>query len=223
MPSFAHLPDEQVGDLVEFLLSLAKGKPTARSTIEGAPAPEPTAVPSAPAAGLAELPPSGHQSPPGAAAFMYGEPGHGARLFQENCESCHGVDAMGGVPNPGSEEGEVPALRPIDPKLASEHPETFAINLDRVIEHGSRPPGEDPTLAMPAFGHTRALTQPQIAQIVTYIESLNEVDRAQVLNPGMDPVEFFAAVAATFVLICLWAALEWLGAPLPAKHDPREA
>jgi mono/diheme cytochrome c family protein len=78
------------------------------------------------------------------------------------------------VPNPGTLDGFVPTLNPIDPALADSDKETFAYNLDLFIQHGSTPAGPNPSIAMPAWGDSNALTQQQIADVIAYLISLNQ-------------------------------------------------
>lgn len=128
----------------------------------------------------------------GPAAYFVGNPSHGQTLFKKQCQRCHGKDAKGGVPNPGSDDGTVPPLNSIDPSLSSPNPVTFAENIDRYMQHGSIPDGPHPEKTMPAFGDDLTLTQPMIAQIQAYILKLNNVDRAMILHPGVKPDVFFA-------------------------------
>ena len=59
---------------------------------------------------------------------------------------------QGGVDNPGSDDGTVPPLNPIDETLISADPQVYAYNLDLFIEHGSTPEGDNPQQTMPAWG-----------------------------------------------------------------------
>jgi hypothetical protein len=56
------------------------------------------------------------------------------------------------VANPGSDDGTVPALAPIDDDFKD------ATAMDLVIEHGSASEGEDTATKMPAFGDEGRLT-----------------------------------------------------------------
>ncbi len=80
-----------------------------------------------------------------------------------------------GVPNPGSEDGSVPPLNPIDPTIANSNASTFFTNVDLFVEHGSEPDGDNPKIVMPAFGDGKMLTPQQIADIIAYVLSLNGV------------------------------------------------
>jgi mono/diheme cytochrome c family protein len=106
---------------------------------------------------------------------MIGNRDQGAALFARNCQSCHGAEGAGGVPNPGSADGTVPPLKPIDPELADKTPSAFAAKIDRYIQHGSIPEGSSPALFMPDW--KRRLSQEEIASLETYILSLNGVVR----------------------------------------------
>jgi ubiquinol-cytochrome c reductase cytochrome b subunit len=140
---------------------------------------------------------------PGRAAFVIGSRKDGARLFALHCASCHGEEGRGGVPNPGSARGSVPSLNPIRRDLHDEDPGAFAVNVDRLLQYGRVPEGPAPALVMPAFGETNALTQQQISNIIAYVMELNGVDRAKLLNPGMEPKTFFLVVTAAFLLSAL--------------------
>lgn len=116
---------------------------------------------------------------PGPAADMTGDPSAGRILFGSICAACHGPDGAAevGLPNPGSEDGIVPPLNPIDPSLVSQDPSTFAANVDLFLEHGSVPEGPSPRLMMPAFGDSNMLSDAQLADLITYILYMNGVNR----------------------------------------------
>jgi mono/diheme cytochrome c family protein len=111
---------------------------------------------------------------PGEAVNLTGDAQAGQQVFQANCVVCHGDQGKGGVPNPGSDDGTVPSLNPIDPTLKSSDYKTFATNLDLFIQHGSTPEGDNPAKSMIAFGDTNVLTQQQIADVIAYVISLNK-------------------------------------------------
>jgi ubiquinol-cytochrome c reductase cytochrome b subunit len=142
------------------------------------------------------------------AAFVIGNAGRGAEVFRDKCKSCHGGSGKGGLPNPGSDDGTIPGLNPIDPALTSEDPEEFAKNIDRFIQHGSVP-GGSPSMSMPAFGDSNALTQQQIANIITYIMRINGADRAEILNPGIEPGKFYVMAVIALLLAGLALAGAW--------------
>jgi mono/diheme cytochrome c family protein/predicted small secreted protein len=109
----------------------------------------------------------------GPAVGMTGDATAGATVFTANCAKCHGDQGKGGVANPGSDDGTIPAINPIDPGLANADPKVFATNIDPFIEHGSTPDGTAPALKMAAFGDDKTLTPQQIADVMAYVISLN--------------------------------------------------
>jgi ubiquinol-cytochrome c reductase cytochrome b subunit len=222
MPSYSSLSQEQIEDLVAYLLSL-------HSETE-------KPAPSAPAAGeerktesaatgteRQQLPASGRQGPPGEAATLIGGVKLGRMLFADYCSSCHGPEGTDKVPNPGSAKGMVPHLNPIDQNLFSDDPSVFAARIDRFIQHGSLPKGagspthnsalggpSHPAVYMPAYGDGMTLTQAQIAAIEAYILDLNGVDRAKIEHPGMSPQRFFVWTLVALGAICVTAVIRFL-------------
>ncbi len=148
-------------------------------------------------------PAASEKGQPGQAAYVIGSARHGAELFRKNCSACHGAEGKTNVPNPGSEDGKVPDLNPIDRDIYSADAQVFAANIDRYIQHGSVPSGKNPVIRMPAFGDSNTLTQQEISNIEAYVLSLNTVDRAQLVNPGMQPRAFFLLVVVLYVLVIL--------------------
>jgi mono/diheme cytochrome c family protein len=124
--------------------------------------------------GVEEVPEPSKPGLPGAAINLKGDPASGQALFKSNCASCHGEAGQGGVLNPGSDDGTVPSLNPIDPLLKNPDPKIFASNIDLFIQHGSVPEGISPFRTMPGWGDQNALTQQQIADVIAYIISLNK-------------------------------------------------
>jgi ubiquinol-cytochrome c reductase cytochrome b subunit len=151
--------------------------------------------------------PKQQPGPPGRAAVMIGSSKHGAVLFAKYCAPCHGADANGGMPNPGSALTKVPSLNPISTQLESSDPAVFATNVDRVLQNGVQAPG---ALRMPAFGDTSTLSQAEIADVIAYVMALNHVDRADILHPGVAPKTYFAWVAGATGATALLLALVWL-------------
>src|SRR5712691_3650941 len=49
----------------------------------------------------------------GPAASIHGDPLNGRRLFALNCVTCHNDRGVGGLPDPGSDDGTVPPFNPI--------------------------------------------------------------------------------------------------------------
>ncbi len=111
---------------------------------------------------------------PGPAASLTGDATAGKAVFAENCVRCHAQEGKGGVSNPGSDDGTVPPLNPIDSTLVSTNYKTFATNLDLFVEHGSTPSGPSPILSMPDWGDSGKLTPQQIANVIAYVISLNK-------------------------------------------------
>ncbi|HEX8948017.1 MAG TPA: cytochrome b N-terminal domain-containing protein [Dissulfurispiraceae bacterium] len=202
MPSFSNLSDEQINDLVEFLMGLrgAAGEAaSAPAAQKAAPAPAGQGGPRTKAAPPGTVP----EATAGEAAFIIGNAENGADFFKRQCASCHGQEGKGSIPNPGSAQGKVPALNPVDKGLFNREARTFAENIDKFIQHGATPPGPKPLLRMPAFGDTKSLTQQEIANVEAYILKMNGVDRTQLTNPGMQPRNFFRLVLAVYILFIL--------------------
>lgn len=127
----------------------------------------------------ATLPPSNIARPsnpggPGPAVDLIGNADSGKQIFASNCMVCHGSEGTGGNPNPGSTDGTIPELNPIDETLISPDYKTFATNLDLFLEHGSTPEGDSPIFQMPAWGDKQMLTPQQIADVIAYLISLNQ-------------------------------------------------
>jgi ubiquinol-cytochrome c reductase cytochrome b subunit len=242
MPSFTGVfSEKQIADIISYVMEL-NGVKTAAPATEGAPpvemqggaappeektsgspkkrpgAPEEVETPSE---GKPLLPsPSSDMSPEevSEAAFIIGNARRGGEVFRSKCESCHGGNGKGGLPNPGSDDGTIPALNPIDPALESGDPEQFAKNIDRFIQHGSVP-GGSPSISMPAFGDSNTLTQQQIANLITYVMRLNGADRAEILNPGIDPKRFYVIVLSVLLLVGMALAGAWSRKSNPPRRD----
>lgn len=110
---------------------------------------------------------------PGQAISLQGDAANGAPLFVANCQSCHGEQGKVSVANPGSKDGTVPPLNPIDSTLVNADQKLFATNIDLFMEHGSKPEGDNPALLMAAWGDNKTLTPQQIADVIAYVISLN--------------------------------------------------
>ena len=131
-------------------------------------------TPTAATAGGEEVPEPSIPGLPGDAVNLKGDATSGAALFKVHCATCHGQAGKGGVPNPGSSDGTVPPLNPIDPLLKDPDDKTFATNIDLFIQHGSVPEGPSPFRTMPGWGDQNAITQQQIADVIAYVISLNK-------------------------------------------------
>jgi mono/diheme cytochrome c family protein len=139
------------------------------------PTPPPTTASSEEMGSMETMKPSNGNTTPGPAITQHleGDPVEGAKIFEDNCQKCHGEEGVGGVENPGSEEGVMPALNPVDEDMGKGNPELFALTLDLFIEHGSKPEGDNPKEVMAAWGDDNKLTPQQIADVIAYIISLN--------------------------------------------------
>jgi hypothetical protein len=111
--------------------------------------------------------------------------------------------------NPGSADGSVPTLNPIDRELYDARAAAFAEKIDRYLQHGSVPGGPRPIFQMPALGDSRSLTQPALANLEAYLEEINGVDRAAPVDPGVRPATFLLIVLAIYGLIALVAGGAW--------------
>jgi mono/diheme cytochrome c family protein len=141
--------------------------PTTAPTRVPVPTVAPTAAPSV------EVP-----RPSNAGGTLKGDVNNGIAVFNskaqdKNCASCHGPEGKGNVQNPGSSDGTVPALNPIDDALKDKDPKVFATNIDLFLEHGSTPGGPNPQLLMPAWGDEKKLSPQEIADVIAYVMSLN--------------------------------------------------
>jgi mono/diheme cytochrome c family protein len=110
----------------------------------------------------------------GDAINLTGDPKAGEKIYVENCQLCHGSNGTDNVLNPGSDDGTIPPLNPIDSTLVSSDYMTYAYNLDLFIQNGSRPAGVNPARWMPPWGAENGLTQQQLADVIAYIISLNQ-------------------------------------------------
>jgi ubiquinol-cytochrome c reductase cytochrome b subunit len=210
MPAFGDLSPAQALGLADYLLSLSPAK----GAVPASPTGRDPAGPGASGDLSAGTPPAVERSPgtaePPAPNFV-GNAGHGGLLFGQFCQRCHGTRGEGGVRNPGSEDGTVPPLNPIDRELFDAVPREFAVKIDPFIQHGSTPPGPRPTLRMPAFGDTNTLTQEQISNLEAYVLGLNNVNRAEASHPGLAPATLFGLVAAVFIVGCFGLGAVWMG------------
>jgi uncharacterized repeat protein (TIGR01451 family) len=120
---------------------------------------------------------------PGPAAKIHGDAGKGRSLFAEYCSFCHGDLGSGGVNNPGSSDGTIPSLNPIDPGFlhsdqvaqAEDLAVGFAKEIDPFIQHGSQSAGGARVYSMPSFGDRNLLTQAQVADLEAYVMQANGV------------------------------------------------
>lgn len=110
---------------------------------------------------------------PGKAVNLTGDVARGRVAFGNYCAACHGPEGVMGIPNPGSDDGSVPTLNPIDLTIANSDAKIFATNVDLFVEHGSVPSGLSPLLLMPPFGDSKMLSDQQIADLIAYVISLS--------------------------------------------------
>jgi mono/diheme cytochrome c family protein len=189
MPDYSWPSEYQVNSVVDYLLRIAAGTaPPVIAPLQvpvGAPSTKPVRLP---------------VGPPGPAAYIIGSPERGIVWYTQVCLFCHGPEGTGNIPNPGSEDGKIPALNPINMNLSSRDPLAFAVKIDRFLQHGSVPQGPNPKFQMPAFGDNRELSQQAVANLEAYILQLNGVDRAQLLHPGLEARYYFWMAAAIFGL-----------------------
>ncbi len=210
MPAFSTLNNTQLNQLADYLLSTHLGSitsgnnsDTVKSTKSGQNI-QSTGKPAAVVDTTKSITNATKNSEvTGAAANMIGNVALGSLLFQQDCQSCHGVDGKGGVPNPGSRSGHVPPLNPIDRKLYNTNPQIFADNIDKIIQHGSIPPGKNPTLHMLDFGDSYSLTQQEIASLEAYILDLNGVNRAKLITTSSNPEQYFTIIVSVFLGLSL--------------------
>ena len=112
----------------------------------------------------------------GPASTIHGDAVAGGPKFAAMCASCHGDSGALGITNPGSTDGTIPVLNPLDPGFSADSQgdaAIFARELDVFVQHGSRPAGDNPLITMPGFGDHQLLPQSDIADIEAYIMQLN--------------------------------------------------
>ena len=148
---------------------------------------------------------------PTVASYTIGGTEHGQAIYVAYCEPCHGADGKGGVVNPQSADGTVPALNPIDPEISGKKKpydvQFFVNNIDSDIQNGSVPDpdkdGNDPKYKMPSFGNTYALSQQQISDVEAYVLAINDTQRAVITNPGVDPKTYAWWTLGGFVIVAI--------------------
>lgn len=170
------LTDAQITSVVGFLHTLQGVQSLPAATPEP---PEPTETLLPPNAPTPEAAQPSNPGGPGPAATLAGDVTRGQSAFGLYCAACHGPEGVQGIPNPGSDDGHVPELNPIDPTIANSDPKIFAANVDLFIEHGSVPEGPSPRILMPSFGDSKMLTEQQIADLIAYVMHLNGVEGAK--------------------------------------------
>ncbi|HEX8993258.1 MAG TPA: c-type cytochrome [Anaerolineales bacterium] len=170
------LTPQQIANVIAYIIQLNGGAsaqaPAATSPAATSPATKPTAAAAQGSPTAAVARPS-NPGGPGPAVGLTGNVASGQQIFAANCQVCHNTEGKGGNPNPGSSDGTIPGLNPIDPTLKNSDPKVFATNIDLFVEHGSTPGGPSPTFVMPAWGDKSLLTPQQIADVIAYVMSLN--------------------------------------------------
>jgi len=193
MPSFAsRLNDTEMNAVTAFLSSL--------STRKVVPPPAGTATS---AEGSTSVPTN---SSAVQSTGIIGDKEHGAILFHQSCIMCHGPHGDPKTPGFNAPKG-VPSLNPIDRNVFNADPQAFVEHIDQFIQHGI--PNTEGGPNMPNFGDSHALTQAQIADLEAYVLSINNVDRTQIINPGIEPKEFFYMIVGIFSAVCLIAGMFW--------------
>ena len=147
------------------------------ASVAGTATPTPASASAATPAGTqeaVEVPRPSNPGGPGEAIKLVGNAKAGEKIFVDNCQKCHGEQGQGGIKNPGSDDGTIPSLNPIDPGIVDPDPKVFACNVDLFIEHGSVPAGPSPQQTMQPWGDNKQLTRFQIADVIAYIISLNQ-------------------------------------------------
>ena len=201
MPPFTMMNTKQLNNLADYLLSPHQAGSTTsdNSELSG----QSGTSSSLSSSTTSKSSNSRKQNVPGPAASMIGNVAHGALLFNQDCESCHGTNGTGGIANPGSDYGKVPALNPISKDLFNKNPQIFANNIDKFIQHGSVPGGPNPALKMFDYGDSYTLTQQQIANIEAYILNLNGINRAQLEVTSFSPKQYFLIISIVFAALCV--------------------
>jgi mono/diheme cytochrome c family protein len=110
----------------------------------------------------------------GDAVKLTGDAIAGKQVYVEQCQLCHGTEGKGEVLNPGTDDGTVPALNPIDSTLIASSYKINAYNIDLFIQNGSSPAGPNPARLMPPFGAQNGLNQQQIADVIAYLIGINK-------------------------------------------------
>jgi ubiquinol-cytochrome c reductase cytochrome b subunit len=144
---------------------------------------------------------------PTVASYTIGGVEHGQGIYISFCQQCHGIDGKGGVPNPGSGDGTVPEINPMDPEIMGKTTQEFVNGIDKYIQYGSaaepKAEGDHPKYSMPSFGLNYTLTQQQISDVEAYVLQLNGVDRAAIVTPGVNPMTFWWVTLAGFVVVAV--------------------
>jgi hypothetical protein len=76
---------------------------------------------------------------PGPAVDLTGNAVAGKLVFENNCSVCHMPAGVGGHPNPGSDDGTVPTLNPIDETQTIKRLQPISIYLLSMVPHRQEP------------------------------------------------------------------------------------
>jgi mono/diheme cytochrome c family protein len=147
-------------------------KPAAPATSSSAPTTAATTADQPPQANCGK--PDCTKSGPAITQNLKGDVTAGQKVFVDNCEKCHGKQGTTGIDNPGSKDGTVPNLNPIDSAFSLKDAKAFAAQIDAFVEHGSTPDGPSPKNVMDSWGDSGKLTPQQIADVIAYVISLNK-------------------------------------------------
>ncbi len=175
MPSWGDkklLTPQQIADVISYVIQL-NGGASAQAPAATSAATQPAGPAAAQPSPTSEVARPSNPGGPGPAVGLTGNVASGQQIFAANCQVCHNAQGKGGNPNPGSSDGTIPGLNPIDPTLKDSDPKVYATNIDLFVEHGSTPAGPSPTFVMPAWGDKSLLTPQQIADVIAYVISLN--------------------------------------------------
>ncbi len=116
----------------------------------------------------------GNPGGPGEAMNLTGDVTAGQKVYSDHCQVCHGLEGRDNVLNPGSDDGTIPPVNPIDSTLVSPDYKTFFYNIDLFLQNGSTAEGPNAAFQMPAWGADGGLTQQEIADVTAYIINLNK-------------------------------------------------
>jgi mono/diheme cytochrome c family protein len=168
------LSSDDINNVIAYLRSIQNEAPLPTATPLP---PPPTEIPlptDAPTAAPQEPARPSNEGGPGAAVSLTGNSKNGRVLFGMFCAACHGPQGIVPVPNPGSDDGAVPPLDPIDETIVNPDIKVYDLNLDLFIEHGSVPAGPAVQINMPAFGDQKYLLPQQIADIIAFVIEINQ-------------------------------------------------
>jgi mono/diheme cytochrome c family protein len=155
---------------------------------------------------------------PSVASNTIGSASQGQLIFVAYCQQCHGPEGKKGIENPGSVDGEIPVVNPIDPEISGANKngkipdvQTFVNNLDVYLQDGSSPDatpdGGTVKYKMPSFGNTYAMSQQQIANVEAYVVQINGGNVATINKPGVEPKLYAWWAVAGFVLVAVFGGL----------------